>query len=392
VSGTNIRQHETGAAMKVMVLGIRGVPNVQGGVETHSEQLYPRLVARGCEVEIIVRSPFVPAEATEYQGARLTRLWSPRRAGLETMVHSWLGVFYAALKRPDVLHVHAIGPALITPVARLLGLRVVVTHHGPDYNRDKWGPLARRVLRTGERLGMTWANQRIAVSRVITELVSRTYGRDAVFIPNGVNRATHATQTDHLQRHGLVPGRYILQVSRIVPEKRQLDLIEAYARLKPTDWKLVLVGALPEDAYSLRVIDAAAEHGVILTGYRNGEALRQYYSHAGCFVLPSSHEGLPIAMLEALSHGLPVIASDISANLEVALPQDRYFPLGDIDALAERLRTLMTNPCSVELRLPLQQRLLERYDWESIADATLEVYQECRGADLPAKAGLTRER
>src|SRR6185312_5078097 len=140
--------------MRVTVLGVRGIPNVQGGIETHAEHLYARLAQMGCDVEVIVRTPFTPPNARSFGAVRLRRLWAPERAGFEALVHSFIGVLYAGVTRPDILHIHAVGPAIVTPIARLLGLRVVVTHHGPDYDRDKWGRFARWVLQTGEHVGM----------------------------------------------------------------------------------------------------------------------------------------------------------------------------------------------------------------------------------------------
>ena len=227
-----------------MVLGVRGIPNVAGGVETHAEQLYRRLAALGCHVEVIVRTPFVSKAAKSFGPIRLRRIWAPRRPGLEALVHSILGVLYAGLTRPEILHIHAIGPAIVTPIARLLGLRVVVTHHGPDYDRDKWGGFARWVLRTGERMGMRYSHARIVISKVIQTLVESKYARDSTLIPNGVLVAEPRVETNHVERYGLEPGRYFLQVSRIVPEKRQLDLIRAFALAKPPGWKLALVGGL----------------------------------------------------------------------------------------------------------------------------------------------------
>src|ERR1700683_1486228 len=125
-----------------MVLGIRGIPNVQGGVETHAEQLYQRLVALGCDVEVLVRAPFVSRNHRFFGAIRLRRLWSPTRSGIEAFFHSIIGVLYAGLVRPDILHIHAIGPAIVLPIARLLGLKVVVTHHGLEDQREKWGRFA----------------------------------------------------------------------------------------------------------------------------------------------------------------------------------------------------------------------------------------------------------
>jgi glycosyltransferase involved in cell wall biosynthesis len=362
--------------MKILVLGVRGIPNVQGGVETHAEQLYPRLSKLGCAVDVVVRSPFVPPDQHALGPIRLTRIWSPTVPGLEAFVHSLLGAIYAAFKRPDVLHIHAIGPAIVTPLARVFGLRVVVTHHGPDYDRAKWGGFARWVLRKGERWGMRYSSARIAISKVIAESICSNYGRDARLIPNGALRNSRESADDEVRALGLQPGRYFLQVSRMVPEKRQLDLIAAFRAAALEGWKLALVGALDNTDYSNDVLAAVRGSDIVLTGFLSGAPLRQIYSHAGAFVLPSSHEGLPIALLEALSYGLPVVASDIAANLEVGLEPWQYFPVGDVATLADRLRTLAAQGTDDAARRNRQAWVTEKYDWDRIAAETLAVYRD----------------
>src|SRR4051794_238955 len=271
-----------------MVLGVRGIPAVQGGIETHAEQLYQRLANLGVNVEVIVRTPFVPASITSVGSIRLRRIWSPTARGYETLVHSLLGVLYAGITRPDVLHIHAVGPAIVTPLARLLGLRVVVTNHGPDYDRDKWGPFAKWVLRTGERLGMRSANARIAISKVIGRLIEEQYHRESDLIPNGAVPVKPQSETSELERFGLQRGKYFLQVGRIVAEKRQLDLINAFAAARVPGWKLVIVGAGAGEYDQAVKAAAARTPGVVLTGFQRGAALGQFYTHAGAFVLPSS--------------------------------------------------------------------------------------------------------
>jgi glycosyltransferase involved in cell wall biosynthesis len=360
--------------LRVQVLGLRGIPNVEGGVETHAEHLYPRLARMGCDVEVIVRSPYVPRGRVSFGSVRLRRLWAPKVSGYEALVHSFLGVLYAAFTRPDVLHVHAIGPAFVTPFARLLGLRVVVTHHGPDYERDKWGGFARWFLRTGESVGMRFSHARIVISRVIAERIRKNYGVDSYLIHNGVVAGTPVKDDEALRQFGLEPGRYYLHVSRMVPEKRHLDLIAAYSEAAAPDWKLALVGSLNTDEYSRSVRMAAEKSGVVLTGFQKGKELQALYSHAGAFVLPSSHEGLPIAMLEALSYGLPVLASDIPANLEVGLDESSYFPVGDRGALASALRRLGQTPRDSAALDARRTSTLGSYDWDRIAEQTFAVY------------------
>jgi glycosyltransferase involved in cell wall biosynthesis len=361
--------------VRILVIGVRGIPNVQGGIETHAVELYQRLAKLGCQVEVLVRSPFVSRQTRNFGSIRIRRLWSPRTPGFEAFVHSILGVLYAGIVRPDVVHIHAIGPALVTPLARLLGLRVIVTHHGPDYERDKWGPTARWALRTGERWGVRCSNALIVVSKVIADRIRTHFGCDSDVIPNGTVTRALQSNTEEIERYGLTRGRYFLQVSRLVPEKRQLDLVQAFQAARPAGWQLVLVGGIGADEYSRRVREAAKAAGVVLTGFKTGLPLQQLYSHAGAFVLPSSHEGLPIAMLEALSYGLPVLASDIPANLEVGLPPSSYFPVGNVAALGERLCALaaMTeHPAAREAR---RRWVADTYNWERIARQTYAVYR-----------------
>ena len=197
----------------------------------------------------------------------------------------------------------------MTPLARLLGLRVVVTHHGPDYDREKWNEFAKRVLRLGEWMGMRFSNRRIAISKTIQRIIADRHGRDAALIPNGVDLPDLPNTCTKARELGLVPGCYVLQVSRFVREKRQLDLIRAFGKAAPAGWKLALVGSIDrDDGYTREVLRAADDNpNVVLTGFQQGLGLHELFGHAGVFVLPSSHEGLPIALLEALSFGLPVL-------------------------------------------------------------------------------------
>jgi glycosyltransferase involved in cell wall biosynthesis len=333
-----------------------------------------------------------PDRGDEWHGVRYFRVWSPKVSCLETIVHSFLGVLVAAWQRPDVLHIQAIGPALMAPLARLLGLHVVVTHHGPDYEREKWGPLARLALHVGEAWGMRFSDCRIVISRAIEKLVRDKYGLQSDLIPNGITLPEVPMSTSVLQKFGLAAGRYVLMVSRLVPEKRHTDLIEAFADAKLDGWKLVLVGTSEHtDAYAGAVkVRAQATARVVMTGFQTGLALRELYAHAGVFVLPSSYEGLPIALMEAMSFGLPVVVSDIPAHLEIGLDDVHYFPLGDVSALADRLTSFANNPWPSALREKTRGWAAERENWHSVAERTLGCYR--RAIELSRRGGHVRPR
>ncbi|WP_184261605.1 glycosyltransferase family 4 protein [Rhodopseudomonas rhenobacensis] len=377
---------ETTARPRVLFLGLRGIPHVQGGIEKHVEMLAKELAASGWEVEVIGRSRYLPKRASRsWNGIRIVALWAPRRMAFEAVVHTFIGVCLAAWRRPDILHIHAVGPALLVPLARLFGLKVVVTHHGYDYDRQKWGALARRALKLGEFLGMHLAHRRIAVSNDVAKTMTARYGAAVSFVPNGVALTRATADTSIVAEFGLTPKRYVLLAARLVPEKRQTDLIEAFAKCYAPGFQLVLAGGAEfETPYARRVRAMASDvPGVVLTGFQSGDRLADLFNHAALFVLPSSHEGMPIALLEAMAAGLPVLASDIVANRELGLPADDYFPLGDIDALATAMAHKLANPLSAEQVRAQVAQVEHAYSWSGVAQKTEDVYRDLLRSPRP---------
>lgn len=315
--------------MKIVVTGTRGIPNVMGGVETHCEELFPRIASFGEDVTLIRRASYVNDDLTEWKGVKLVDIATPKKKSFEAIVHTFRAINKAKRLGAEVLHVHAIGPALLVPYARLLGMKVVFTHHGPDYDRDKWGKAAKMILKLGERMGCMFANEVIVISDVIKNLIARKYGRTehVHLIYNGVPSPEICDYPEYFEELGIEKGKYILGMCRFVPEKNLHHLVEAFVKWKKTHTdltgiKLVLAGDTDfEDEYSLGLKQMARENGVVLTGFIKGRKLHSLLTNCRCYCLPSSHEGLPIALLEAMSYGVKVVVSDIPANLEVGLPR-----------------------------------------------------------------------
>lgn len=363
--------------MKVVVIGTRGFPNVQGGVEKHCEELYPRLAAFGVDVTVITRRPYGDPSLKEYRGVKLIAVDCPKQKFLEAFVHSFKALFVARKLNPDIVHIHAVGPNLITPFARLLGLKVVMTHHGPDYERKKWNMIAKLVLRVGEACGCLFANRVVAIADNIADSVRKKFGKEAQVIPNGVILPGILPSGGTLKRYGLEAGRYFLAVGRFVPEKGFHDLLEAYAPIGSATWKLVIVGdADHEDDYSRKLKARAKEiPGVVMTGFLTGDPLREIYSSAGMFVLPSYYEGLPIVLLEALSYGLSCVVSDIPANRCVTLDAQRYFAPGDVAVLAKKLQHFSQSPLTPDQKASQIEYIRANFDWDAVTLKTLEIYK-----------------
>ena len=358
--------------MKVVVTGTRGIPHILGGVETHCEELFPRIAAKGFKVTVVRRKNYCKDRLTAYKGVALFDIANVKSKSFETIIHTFRAIRNAKWRfHADILHIHSIGPALLTPVARMIGLKVVFTHHGPDYDRAKWGRVAKGMLRLGERMGCMFAHQVIVISDVINTIIREKYGRnDAHLIYNGVPPPIRTGNTTYLKELGIEAHQYIFAMGRFVPEKNFHLLIDAFINLKQTDCKLVLAGdADMEDAYSRQLKLTARQNGIVLTGFIKGEKLSALLTNARLFVLPSSHEGLPIALLEAMSYGLPVVASDIPANKEVNLPSSCYFRYENpvVDNLKEALARKLDDK-----EMPAYD--LSAYDWDRIAEQTMEVY------------------
>nr|WP_246431232.1 glycosyltransferase family 4 protein [Paenochrobactrum gallinarii] len=367
------------ARKRIFMVGLRGIPDVQGGVEKHVEALSQLCADKGYDVTVIGRRNYLKQKNLyRWRNVFVVPLYAPCSPYLEALVNSIAGVFYAARHKADILHIHAIGPALTAPLARVLGLKVVVTHHGFDYDRQKWGAVARKVLKLGEYVGMKYSNARIAVSRNIAGAMQKRYGVEVEFIPNGVSVFEGRANADYLKKFQLTPDNYLINVARIVPEKRQLDLINAYADLNRPDIPLVLVGGGNEYSdYYMQVAARAGEvAGVIMTGALAGEELAAIFSNAGMFILPSSHEGMPIALLEALHYDMPVLASDIVANKEIGLEDECYFPLGDIAALTRALERQLIAAKTATGDGAERTKLQHDFSWDHIADQTCAIYEK----------------
>lgn len=371
--------------MKIVATGSRGFPGIQGGVEKHCEKLYTHLVEKGCDITVFTRKPYIDAGINTYKGVTLVPVACPRNKYLEAIIHTFKSILEAKKLKPDILHIHAIGPSMLTFFARLMGMKVLVTNHGADYKRKKWPLPAKMFLQFCEMMGVRFANGIIAISANIADDLRQKYHINAAVIPNGVEIPEPVETIEILDKLGLIKGKYILSVGRLVPEKGFDCLIDAFNVLKNTNyklqnenWKLVIVGSADhEDKYSRGLKEKAKNRGnVIFAGFLTGQSLSEIYAHTGLFVLPSYHEGLPISLLEAMSYGISCIASDIPANKSIELSGERFFKAGNTISLAEKISEILKTDLTEEDRRKQIKVISERYSWDKIAEETLRCYRK----------------
>ncbi|MHB8488107.1 MAG: glycosyltransferase family 4 protein [Candidatus Dormibacteria bacterium] len=369
---------------RIAFIGQRGVPATIGGIEHHVEEIGSRLVLRGHDVTVYTRASYARTHITEYRGMHVRYIPTAPTKHLEALVHSGLSTAVAMLPGPkhaDILHYHAIGPSVFTPLPRALTRRgVVLTVHGLDYDRDKWGMGARAALRSAGWISAHVPHATISVSRNLADYYRARYGRVAHYIPNGVAAPIERPPRLISERFGLRGRDYALFLGRLVPEKAPDLLLRAF-RTVDTSSRLVIAGGSSfTDRYvhELEVL-AARDPRVLMVGPVEGELLHELYSNAALFVLPSRLEGLPLTLLEAASYRLPLVASDIPPNREVIgdpRPGGRMFPSGDEEALARALHeTLADLEAELAGARVLGDRVVADYDWDDATDATEVVYE-----------------
>jgi len=353
--------------MRVCVVGTRGFPHIEGGVEKHCEALYP-LLAKDMEIILFRRKPYVVDDCT-YKNIRFVDLPSTKIKGVETVLHSFLATIYAILLRPDVVHYHNIGPALFMPFVKLFSIPAVLTYHSPNYEHKKWGVFGRNLLRFCERVAFRFADRILFVNCFQMEKCPGKIREKSEYIPNGIGAVEPSSQRDYLDQIGVEPGKYVLSVGRITPEKGFHTLIQGFKE-QNLPYKLVIAGGVEfETGYMTRLQALCADSPVVFTGFVQGEALAQLYSHAALFVLTSENEGFPLVLLEAMGYKRNVLVSDIPATHLVALSQEDYFPVGDVKTLAEKITRKLQEPSCRDYDL-------DAYDWQKIADRVSSVLEE----------------
>ncbi|MCR4312318.1 MAG: glycosyltransferase family 4 protein, partial [Candidatus Uhrbacteria bacterium] len=371
--------------MLIAMLGQKGVPGRSGGVETHVAELSTRLTRAGHSVVAYARNWYTPQGVDRFNGVRIIRLPSVRTKHLDTVSHTLLATLHACLfLRPDVYHFHGVGPALVSWVPRLLAprARVVATFHCIDRFHQKWGWFARRMLGVGEHFAVIIPDETIVVSKVLTEYTHHTFGAKPTYIPNGITPVRTATDPLLLEPFGLEPFHYVAVVSRLVPHKGQHTLINAWKKAKALrpdlfrTLKLAIVGGSAfTDQYVQRLHAMAAEDSsIVMTGNQIGDTLEAMFSGARFVVHPSTSEGLPIAILEAMSYGKAVLAADIPENMEVIAEHGVPFAAGDENDLADKLIELIADPMRAAAVGHLARTYVEdKYHWDDIAAETIDV-------------------
>lgn len=388
------RKRENKASLKIAMVGQKRIPSREGGVEIVVDELSTRYVKLGHKVDAYNRygyhvsgKEFDESRGKIYEGIRLITIPTFKSSSLNAMVYSILASIRLLFGRYDIVHYHAEGPCTMLWLPKLFGYHVVATIHGLDWQRSKWGGFATKVLLFGERMAAKHADDVIVLSRNVQEYFRKTYGRETLFIPNGINRPTKAEVDQIREKYGLEKDEYILFLARIVPEKGLHYLIEAFSQIK-TEKKLVIAGGVShsQDYMDKIMTMAAKDERVLWTDFVQGRVLEELCSNAYLFVLPSDVEGMSVSLLEAMSYGNCCLVSDIEENMEVVEDHAVSFHKSDVDDLREKLADLLDHPEKVlQYKEKSADYICNKYNWDDVVKQTLQVYRNPKGKNKKAK-------
>lgn len=371
-------------ALKIAMLGHKRIPSREGGVEVVVEELSTRMVQLGHQVTCYNRTghhvsgeEFDRQSLKNYKGVALKNVFTIDKKGLAAMTASVSAAICAAFHDFDVVHFHAEGPSVMCWLPKLLGKKVIVTVHGLDHKRAKWGKLASAYIMQGEKNAVKYADEIIVLSRGVQEYFKNTYGRDTVFIPNGVNKPEIKKARLIKEKFNLAKDEYILFLGRIVPEKGLRYLVQSFKEVH-TDKKLVIAGGSSDtDAFMYELKEMAKDDDrIIFTGFVQGETLEELYSNAYIYTLPSDLEGMPLSLLESMSYGNCCLVSDIAECAEVVEDKAALFRKSDVGDLREKLQMLVNQPEIVaEYKAKAPEFILKKYDWNKVVEHTMELYK-----------------
>lgn len=360
--------------MRIAMIGIKAIPARFGGFETAVDELARGLVLRGHEVRVYNRSGMSSARGS-YEGIQLVTLPTIRSKSLSTIAHAVLATLHVAVRPVDVVHYFTTGTTVCAPLARIAGMKIVCSVDGTDWQRSKWGKIARSYLQFSERLAVLFSNAIVSDSEAVKEYYQERYGAPSFCITYGMREA-ESSGTEWLQRFGLAGRDYVLFVGRLVPENNVHHLIRAFEQVV-TSKKLLIVGDDPWEKSYIRSLKSTDDSRIVFTGGVYGEGYLQLQQNAYLFVLPDEVGGTHPALVEAMGFRNCVLVNDTPSNLEVIHDTGVSYRGSEKEIdLRDKLQFLIDRPEIVEV---YREKALERakrvFRWKHVVSDHERLYR-----------------
>ena len=371
--------------LNIAMFGHKRIPSREGGIEVVVEELSTRMVKCGHKVccynrkgQHVSGAEFKCETKDDYKGITIKNVFTIDKKGLAAVTSSFFASILSAIGKYNVVHIHAEGPAAFCWLPKLFGKKVIVTVHGLDHQRAKWGKLATAYIMLGEKCAAKYADEIIVLSQSVQDYFREVYHRETVLIPTGVEPGELRAAEQITREFGLESRGYLLFLGRIVPEKGLRYLVEAYRQVE-TSLPLVIAGGSSDTEEFLQELKelAGQDSRIRFVGFVQGKLLQELYSNAYLYVLPSDLEGMPLSLLEAMSFGNCCLTSDIPECTQVVEDRGVTFRQGDTEDLREKLQMLCRDPELVEgYRRDAASFICGKYNWNDVTAQTLALYEK----------------
>ena len=358
---------------------MRGLPAdlpKAGGGERETEAKATRLAQRGHQVVVYCRWHYSRHPPTLYCGVRLVSLPSVPTKNLDTITHTFLAVLHIWLRNTaDIISFHGMGNALFVPLAKLVRKRTVVYMDGIDWERPKWGLLARLALKVAAGVAFRWADIVYVDNQSSQKQFQKIFGST----PHVITLAAELWEEpgdNLLVQYDLEPNKYVLFVGLLKPDKGVHTLIEAYEQLK-TSFPLVIVGDSPDGGSYAQQLKNTGDPRIRFLGYVYGKAAQQLFANCLIYVQPSLMEGNSPALMSAMACGRCVVVSDIEQNLETIGDTGVQFKCEDASDLKRVLSDLLSSQDQISTFGQKARARIERdYTWEAVVSKLEQVYKQ----------------
>lgn len=348
----------------VAIIGTRGYPSYYGGFETAVRRLAPALVKDGWDVTVYSRAGATRTDDPDRDSAvqvKYTRGISSR--SLSTITYGLTSMFDAARRKPDAALIMNVANCLWLPLLRLRRVPTLVNVDGIEWERAKWGRVARTVFRIGARFTARWADELVFDASAIGDRWSDEFNRTGIMIPYGGDRVD-ATEAPL----GLESKSYVLVVARFVPENSIPAFFRA-AELLAADIPVIIVGSSGHGGeldVQAQALSDRQENVRWLGHVSNDELLHALWAHAGAYFHGHTVGGTNPALVQAMACGAPTVAVDTVFNREV-LDTAGVFVDPEPSAIAAAITGLLSNE---EQQKQLSERARERaatdYSWDTV--------------------------
>lgn len=351
----------------VAIIGTRGYPSYYGGFETAVRKLAPYLADHGWDVTVYGRRGTTRSDDPD-RDPRIRTITTPgvQTKSVSTLSYGLTASVHAFRTKPSAALVMNVANGFFLPGLRLRKIPTLVNVDGIEWDRAKWGRVARTVFHLGARWSARFGTRMIYDSREIERRWINEFGVEGEFIPYGGDVPAALPLVDGLEHRG-----YILVVARFVPENTVPEFLDAAAELAQT-YQVVIVGStgyggeLDERAQQL---DSRRPNLTWLGHVSDDAKLLSLWQHAGAYFHGHSVGGTNPALVQAMAAGAPIVARDTPYNREV-LADGGYFTSPDAEAIRLAIGHVMSNPDVGErLSRSASARAIEHYSWNAVCEA-----------------------